>query len=295
MTSLEGIIPILPAPFTEGGPIDTLSLAHVVDAAIERRATAVTMFGLASEFYKLSDAERETCLDVVVESAAGRVPVIVSVTHHATELAVEQARAAEARGANALMLLPPFFLNPPPDSVRGHIEAVASSVALPVVLQWAPAQTGTALCPDDLAAVAARCPNLTHVKVDAYPSAPTIHDIARGTRLRTLVGYSGLDLPDALEAGCSGCMPTVSLAPPLARVQELARLAPAAARILHVRLLPILEFMMQSVEFLIACEKRLLRRRGLIRSEWTRRPRVTLTPDEAGRLDDLASLLEDLP
>jgi 2-keto-3-deoxy-L-arabinonate dehydratase len=82
-----------------------------------------TMFGLASEFYKLSDADRESLVDLAFEARATGQTTIVSVTAHSWEVAVKEARRAEAAGADALMLLPPFFLGPSEADLRQHVLA----------------------------------------------------------------------------------------------------------------------------------------------------------------------------
>ena len=139
--SLHGVIPILPVPFQADGAVDEVSFRRVVDVAIEDGAHALAMFGLASEYAKLADSERELLTEALIDQADHRVPVIVSITPHSLEVAVQQAAEAERRGADAIMVLPPFFLSPSVGAVRAHLRAVADSVSLPVIVQYAPAQT----------------------------------------------------------------------------------------------------------------------------------------------------------
>jgi 2-keto-3-deoxy-L-arabinonate dehydratase len=96
-----GIIPILPTPFDAEGAIDEAAFSTIVDFAIERaKSDVLAMFGFGSEFYKLTDSERSRLVHLTITSARGRRPVIISVTHQATRVAVEQAREAEAAGTS---------------------------------------------------------------------------------------------------------------------------------------------------------------------------------------------------
>ena len=277
---LSGIIPVLPTPFTPDGDIDFASFEKAVDHAIDCGASAAVMFGLASEYYKLDWSEHVRLRREVAPAVAGRVPVIISVTHHATEVAAQQARAAVDEGADAVMVLPPFFLNPPPQAIAEHVREIAGAVRVPLIVQYAPAQTGIA--PEVLASLAA-----SYVKVDAVPSF-IVPDVP------TIIGYNGLDLPRAFAGGCVACMPGVAMTRAFVRIWGLLGTDFARGQAEHARLLPLLQFMMESVEKLIACEKHILQRRGVLNSAYSRRPRVTLNTMELRTLERMVSEVGDL-
>lgn len=284
---LAGIIPVLATPFTERGEVDLESFERQVESGIVAGVNGLAMFGLASEYYKLTAAERETLTRTLLRRVARRVPVIVSITSHATEVAAEEARIAAAMGADALMVLPPFFLHPPTDQIVKHLEIVAQSVAVPIVIQYAPAQTGVPIGAGIFADLQRRCPNVNYIKVDALPSGPTVSAIRKVSQdtLQTLTGYMGLDLPEALARGAAGCMPTLSLSRAFLRLFELLRTCEADGRSLHRRLLPLLQFLMQSVEILIAGEKYLLSRQGILASRYSRSPSASLDSYQTAELD----------
>lgn len=273
--SIGGVIPILPTPFTPKGVIDEEGFANVIEAAIASKVSAVAMFGLASEYYKLSDSERAHLVDVLVRQVAKRCPVIISVVAHATELAVEEAVRAVEAGADALMILPPFFLGPQTDAIIQHIHDVASAVSVPVIVQYAPIQTGRVIEAQVFAKLRRQLPNISHIKVDLVPSGTMISSLRR-CGVNSLVGYMGLHLPEDFLLGVSGVMPTVSVSAAFVAIWRLLAQDEQQARSLHRELAPLLNFMMQSVEFLIACEKELLLRRGVIRSAFCRQPAYRL-------------------
>jgi dihydrodipicolinate synthase/N-acetylneuraminate lyase len=296
--ALEGVIPILPTPFTAEGAIDDAGFSRVIDAALNAGVSAVAMFGLASEYYKLADAEREHLTRLLLKHVANRCPVIVSITPHSTQLAVAEAVRAADFGADALMVMPPFFMATPIPEIVRHIRAVAGSVSIPVIIQYAPLQTGR---PIDISVFASLCeeiPNISHIKVDLVPSGPVVSSLAEN-RINSLVGYMGLHLIEDFERGASGIMPSVSIAPAFVRIWRSLSGDIAAAKELHARLLPFLNFVMQSVEFLVACEKALLVDAGIIDSAFCRAPSYALDSVQRKELqwhrDRLAASIVQFP
>jgi 4-hydroxy-tetrahydrodipicolinate synthase len=282
-TSLEGVIPILPTPFTDQGEIDEEGFARVTDAAIASGVDGVAMFGLASEYYKLADAERDLLAQLLVNRVAKRCQVILSVTAHSTHLAVAESKRAAAYGADALMLMPPFFLGTPISSIVAHIQAVASAVSIPIVIQYAPLQTGRVIDPLTFTSICRDFPNIKRVKVDLVPSGPTVSALS-AKHVSSLVGYMGLHLPEDFTRGAVGVMPTVSIAPAMVKIWQLLNKQPEEAKELHSHILPFLNFVMQSVEFLIACEKELLVEAGIMGCAICREPGYRLDGTQRAEL-----------
>lgn len=290
---IGGVIPILSTPFKTDGEVDYESFRELIETAIGGGAHGLAMFGLASEYYKLSDEERAHLTQTLVQQTAKRCPVIISITDHSTVLAKREAAQAAEYGADALMVMPPFFLGPSIQTVERHIREVASTVKLPTILQYAPLQTGRSIEAATFAEWSKSIPNLTHVKVDLVPSGPMISDLSsRG--VACLVGYMGLHLPEDFSRDLAGVMPTVAVTPALEAIWRLLDDDPEKARSLHQDLLPLLNFMMQSVEFLIACEKEILFRMGVLRSSYCREPAIHLDQTQKAELDLLVARLADV-
>lgn len=281
--ALRGVIPILPTPFTMRGEIDEAGFQRVIDAAISAGVDGVAMFGLASEYYKLADTEREHLTTLLIEFVAKRCPAIVSIVSHATELAVEEAKRAARQGADALMLMPPFFLATPVPDILDHIRRVMESVEIPVIVQYAPLQTGRVIDASAFATLARQFSNFSHVKVDLVPSGPTIAALT-ANGVKSLVGYMGLHFPEDMSRGAEGVMPTVSIVPGMQRIRQLLETDAEDARRIHGEILPFLNFTMQSVEFLIACEKQLLVEAGLLESAFSRAPAYRLDATQRAEL-----------
>jgi len=288
--TIGGVIPILPTPFLPDGAIDENSFINVIEAAICGGVHGVAMFGLASEYYKLSERERRHLTRLLVGHVAGRVPVVISIVQHSTRLAVDEAIQAVEAGADALMVLPPFFLNPQTDTIMRHIREILRSVHVPVIVQYAPLQTGRLFDAQVFAGLRDDFPHLTHVKVDLVPSGPYVSALT-SCDVGSLVGYMGLHLPEDFIRGVQGVMPSVSVCPAFVEMWRLLPHDMNHARILHRKVLPLLNFMMQSIEGLIACEKELLRSLGCVLSSHRREPTSHLDSVQQRELETYTSEL----
>lgn len=286
---LAGVLPVLAVPFHPDGRLDVEGFDAVWDLVRDAGADGALLFGLASEFYKLSDAERRELQRRFLDAPrpVATAPRVISVTAHATHLAVAQAEAAVADGADAINVLPPYFLGPSPSEVRAHLEAVLTAVAVPVVVQYAPAQTGTSLSAELLREIATRHPHLTTVKVESQPPGRMVTELGRAEpRLTAIVGYAGLQLPDAVRRGAVGVQPGCSFTELYVRLWGYHRTGDVDAfAALHGRLLPYLSTWMQQVEYIIQVEKTILLRRGIIASDHCRRPGWDLDREESRLID----------
>lgn len=289
MLPVAGVCPVLETPFDRHGGLDGASFERLVEHVYAAGVRQVMFPGYASEFLKLSDAERGELTRLLLATAAGLpgLEVIVSVPDHATLVAVRRATEAASLGASAINVLPPHQLGPDPRSVREHLLAVAEAVApLPVVVQYAPAQTGTALGAGELAALAATAPNICEVKVESVPPGSFIKALrAQTPALPAAVGYGGLQLIDALRRGAVAVQPGSSFVELYLDIWELWGSGDeAGARELHRRLVPYLSYWMQSVELIVAAEKRISMLRGLIDSDHCRAPARLLDREESDEI-----------
>ncbi len=284
MKSIHGIVPIVAAPFTADGALDEDSFVALLRHLLASGAAALTLFGLATEFYKLSEAERARMQTLMLAETAGAPAVagIVSITDHSWEVALPRARAAEAQGADALMLLPPFFLGPSEEAILEHMRRVIGAVSIPVIVQYAPAQTGVRIAPETFLRLHEQCPNAAFIKVEAQPPGRYLSRLIEGSqgRLGALVGYAGVQMPDVLARGAAGIQPGCSFTELYVALWRLWHADRAGFAALHGRLLPYISYWMQGVELIVKAEKLILQRRGIIASDYCRSPAYALDRDE---------------
>ncbi len=276
MTEIKGICPIIAAPFTESGEVDYNSLENLAKTLIQGGCGAVTLFGIAGEYYKLSDDERTKMAEVTVKAAkeAGG-KTIISVTDHSTEVAVARAKQFEALGADCLMLLPPFFLKPGAKYLYEHMKAIANAVKIPIMAQYAPEQTGVAIPPETFCKLEKECPNMIYYKIECKPAGPYVTNLMKLTdgKMKIFVGNAGFQLIECMDRGAVGAMPGCSMYDVYLDIyNNYASGNREKAIELHNKLLPMLNHIRQNVEQIISFEKRILKRRGIITCDYCRKP-----------------------
>lgn len=276
MTDIKGICPIIAAPFNERGEVDYDSLDNLVKTLIKGGCGAVTLFGIAGEYYKLSDDERIKMAEVTIKAAkeAGG-KTILSVTDHSTEVAAERAKQFEALGADCLMLLPPFFLKPGAKYLYEHMKAIANAVKIPIMAQYAPEQTGVAIPPETFCKLEKECPNMIYYKIECKPAGPYVTNLMKLTdgKMKIFVGNAGFQLIECMDRGAIGAMPGCSMYDVYLDIYNSYVNGDRQKAIeLHNKLLPMLNHIRQNVEQIISFEKRILKRRGIIACDYCRKP-----------------------
>ncbi|MEX5409618.1 dihydrodipicolinate synthase family protein [Atlantibacter hermannii] len=282
VAAIKGVNPIAAVPFRADGELDETSFSNMLGHLARTGIDGLTLFGIASEFPKLSDDERDRLATRFISDLAGSgVFRAMSVTDHSTELAVKRARRYQQMGADALMLLPPFFLKPSPQAVANHINQVLEAVTIPVMVQYAPGETGLPIPPEELAQVAQRYPHAVF-KIECNPPVDyTRAFLQQAPGAHVLNGYAGLYMLQMLAVGGKGVMPGCSFSEVYVQIYRAwreGRIGQAEA--LHQRLLPWITRWMSHCEYIIQVEKTILRQRGIIASDYCRHPGWTLTPED---------------
>ena len=285
-----GVYPVLATPFDDRGKIDEESLRRLVRFVLESGADGLTVGGVASEVYKLSEPERERTATIVLEETGRAVPVWVGTGHSCAELAVELSTKAEALGAAGVMVMPPFAMRPTLAGVGAYFRAIARAVKVPVMVQDAPLVSNVHLPADFLAGLAGELDTLRYVKLEAPPTGPKISDLLRkaGGKLAVFGGLGGMNMTDEFKRGAVGTLPGSAF--PEVHVEIWRRFRDgdvAGAEEVHRRFLPLLRFCSQSVEFSFHAYKEILRRRGVLRSAYVRQPSTTFDDGERAELEAL--------
>jgi dihydrodipicolinate synthase/N-acetylneuraminate lyase len=289
----RGVFAIPPTPFDDAGTVDEASLRRCVDFCVEAGAHGIVAPVNASESIALTDAERVRVADLLVEQAAGRVPVVVGVSGASTAAAVLYADAARRAGADAVIAMPPYVRHAPADEIYDFYVAVAAAAQLPVSVQDYVGPIGTPMAPSLLARLLTEIPGVEFLKEETA-FAPQVMSRVRelaGDHLRGVMGgMAGRYLLEEYRRGACGTMPACEVADVHVSIwNALERGDEAEARRLHTRLLPLLNY---EAMYSFTIYKEVLLRRGVIASTRTRVP-------GAGRLDaenqrELDRLLADL-
>jgi 4-hydroxy-tetrahydrodipicolinate synthase len=222
VSRLAGYAPALPTPFDDDGNIDSAAFEKFCDLQIQQGATALVVCGTTGEAPTLTPAEHRTLIRIAAGVSCSRVPVIAGAGSNSTDHAIEFTQDAEARGADAILSVVPYYNRPTQIGLYEHFRAIAQSTALPIILYDVPSRTACGLA-DETVVRLAEMPQFIGLK-DATG------DVTRPDRLRSLVGpdFRLLSGDDAtalafLAQGGDGCISVTSnVAPGLCRSMFLA-------------------------------------------------------------------------
>jgi 4-hydroxy-tetrahydrodipicolinate synthase len=148
MTGIQGCGTALVTPFDSGGAVDLVALKGLVDWQVSEGIDFLVPCGSTGEAQTLSAAERELVVAAVVETVAGRVPVMAGATLNDTAQAVEEVRRMSALDVDFLLVATPYYNKPTPEGLFRHFSAVADAATRPICLYNVPGRTAVNMRPD---------------------------------------------------------------------------------------------------------------------------------------------------
>jgi 2-dehydro-3-deoxy-D-pentonate aldolase len=203
----EGLMPAMVTPFDERGELDLAATEAVIERFIEAGVSGISPLGSTGEASHLTSDERKRFAEEVVNIAAGRVPIVIGVGFSGTRETEELARHAQEAGADAVLVVSPFYWKVGEEALFRHFATVAEAVDIPVVIYNLPMLTGIDLSPSLVARIAAECPNAVGLKdtVTEYNHMVGVLQKVKPVRpdFSVLCGWEDLILPSLL-AGADG-------------------------------------------------------------------------------------------
>jgi 4-hydroxy-tetrahydrodipicolinate synthase len=290
---LSGVFPIAPTPFTADGDLDLDGQRRVLDCMIDQGVDGICVLANYSEQFLLSDAERDTLLDLCLEQVRGRVPVIVTCSHFSTRIAAARARAAVSAGAAMLMLMPPYHgagLRADEAAMLQHFARVADAAPVPLMIQDAPL-SGVNLSVPLLVRLAREVPTVRYFKIEVPGAAAKLRSlIAAGADAieGPFDGEESITLLADLDAGATGTMPSAllpDLIKPVLSYHRGGRRDEAAAA--YARILPLINY--ENRQCGLRATKTVMAAGGVIRSDAVRHPLEPLHPATRAGLLELAA------
>lgn len=241
-TPFTGCGTALVTPFTATGAVDEAGVRRLARRQIDGGVHFLVPCGTTGEAPTLSAAERRRVVEIVVDEARGKVPVLAGAGGYDTREVVEAAREMRAAGADGLLSVTPYYNKPTPEGLFRHYSAIAEATPLPIVLYNVPGRTGCNIDPATLGRLAT-IPRVVAVK-EASGNMTQICEVVRAAPdgFFVLSGDDALTLP-AMAVGARGIISVASNEVPeeMAQMVEAAERGDfAAARAIHARLLPLL-------------------------------------------------------
>ena len=248
MTSFRGLGTALITPFTRDGALDEAALAKFVEWQIAEGVNFLVPCGTTGENPALTPDEHRRVVEVTVQTAKGRVPVLAGAGSNATPRAVELAELAVDLGADGILTITPYYNKPNPDGLLRHFAAQANALekkksGFPMVMYNVPGRTGVNMTAETTLRIAHELPNVIAVK-EASANMEQILSVLRERQNGFLVlsGDDAWTLP-LLGAGADGLISVASNEVPRLMADLVGNALEgdfAQARAIHNRLLPLL-------------------------------------------------------
>ena len=289
-TRWRGCGTALVTPFTGGGDLDEAAVRRLARRQIDAGVHFLVPCGTTGESPTLTHAEKLRVVDMVVDEAAGKVPVLAGAGGYDTRSTVALARELVALGADGLLSVTPYYNKPTQDGLYRHFRTIADSVDRPLVLYNVPSRTGCNIQPPTLARLAA-AGNIAGVK-EASGDLGQMCEICRTapSDFSVLSGDDAFTLA-LLALGGRGVISVVANEAPAAMAQLVERGESgdfAAARAVHERLLPLMQ--VNFIESNPIPVKAAMEVMGLAPAHY----RLPLSPPSPASRDRIAAVLAEL-
>ena len=282
-----GLTVALVTPFN-GEEVDEAALRNLVDFHVESGTDCVSPVGTTGESPTLSHDEHERVISIVSEQAAGRIKVMAGTGSNSTAEAVRLTKFAKSAGADAVLMVAPYYNKPMQDGFFRHYATVAESVDIPIVLYNIPGRTARNIEPETICRLG-EIPSIVAVK-ESTGSMDQASQILNESNLTLLSGDDSLTLP-LLALGGSGVVSVVGNIIPgdvksLLDAWQAGRIADAEAR--HHKLFPLCRDMLG-----LATNPIPIKAAMQLLGRDTGEVRLPLTPLDSHSLSKLRSTLTD--
>ncbi len=237
----QGSMVAIVTPMFEDGRIDETSLRNLVDFHIDNQTNAIVAVGTTGESATLNHDEHCDVIRIVVEQAAGRVPVIAGTGSNSTDEAIDYSRCAVEMGADACLLVTPYYNKPTQEGLYQHYKKIAEAVSIPQLLYNVPGRTACDMLPSTVKRLA-EIDNIIGIK-EAVGDTNRMRELLAFANEKFQI-YSGDDAT-ALELILLGGKGTISVTANVApkAMSEMCKLAlageRAAAKAINQRLMPL--------------------------------------------------------
>lgn len=164
MAIFKGAGVAIVTPFTADDKVDYEALGKMIDFQIENGTDAIIICGTTGESSTLTHDEHDECIRFTVEYVAGRVPVIAGTGSNSTAEAIRLSTHAEQVGADALLLVTPYYNKATQKGLIEHYKKIANSVTIPIIMYNVPSRTGVNILPETAVTLAKEVDNIVAIK-----------------------------------------------------------------------------------------------------------------------------------
>jgi 4-hydroxy-tetrahydrodipicolinate synthase len=269
---LQGVLPILPTPFSENGSVDETSLRRLIDFELEVGVHGVSILGFMGEAPRLSTSERKQVVATTVEQAGGAFPAWVGVLAFGAAGAIEQAREAQELGAAGVFVAPISVQND--EAIFDYYASIADALEIPVAIHDFPESFQTVLSAELIARMANEIDGVSYIKLEDYPVLTKLSRIQKlaPESIGIFGGLGGVYFLEELQRGSQGIMTGFAFPEVLLEVYESFRGGdPERAAAVFDHYIPLIRYEFQP-KIGLAYRKYVYQRRGVIESSFIRPP-----------------------
>ena len=201
---IQGSIVALVTPMFEDGSVDWKGLEKLVEWHIAQGTNSIVAVGTTGEASTLNMAEHTQVIKEVIRVANKRIPIIAGTGANSTHEAIELTKEAKELGADAALLVTPYYNKPTQEGLFQHYKAIAEAVDLPIILYNVPGRTGVDMLNETVIRLAS-VPHIVGIK-DATGDVPRGQELLEGLKGTDMVVYSGDDATarELIEFGAQG-------------------------------------------------------------------------------------------
>lgn len=293
---VDGILPIIPTPFTRDGGPDWTALGRLLEFAIDARVCAVCLPAYASEFYKLTETEHRDLVCHAIDTLGNRLPVVAQVNHTSSKWVAETAQDLERSGAAAISVAVPRIFGLPERDLLRHFDRILSAITIPLIIQdFNPG--GPTVSFEFVRSLHRQHGHFQFLKLEEPLMAGSVRRILEATNgtVGVLEGWGGVYMLELIDAGICGVMPGLATSDLLQIVWRNARAGSKdQAYDLFQRVLPQITYSLQSLEFFHHAEKALLAARGVLIDTTVREATRTIDEIDLAHIDFLNRKILDV-
>lgn len=293
---IDGVLPVIPTPFTRDGGLDWAALEGLLEFAINARVCGVCLPAYASEFYKLRDVERRDLVTQAISILNGRLPVVAQVNHVSTAYVAETARDFERAGAAAISVAVPRVFGLPERDLLRYFDQILHAITVPLIIQdfnFA----GTTVSLEFVKSLSGQHEHFRYLKLEEPMMSGRVRSIIEETNgaVGVIDGWGGTYMLELVDAGICGVMPGLAVSDLLQLVWRRARAGNKdAAYELFQGILPQITYSLQNLEFFHHAEKALLVARGVLSEPEVRDATLTVHEIDRAHINFLNQKILDL-
>jgi 4-hydroxy-tetrahydrodipicolinate synthase len=283
---LKGSYPPLLTPFTADGGVDYDAYAGLVEFQIREGSHGIVVNGTTAEPSVLTIEERCRLLEVAIDAAQGRIPVVAATGSQSHAETVALSEHAEEAGAEALLIVTPYYIRPPQRGLAAYYLDLCKRTDLPVLIYHIPGRAAVSMTLETLQQIGEGAPNLVGMKHAVAEMGLVTESLAAfGPAFRILVGLEELSFPMMAMGACGMVNAVSNIAPAkiVALYDAVARGDLAAGRRLHMELFDLNRAVFFDTNPIPI--KYMAKALGILPDNTHRLPMMPATPEVARRLD----------